>query len=301
MTSDEATRSTFEEIIRTDTKLRIFNDTVPVGILILRIDDGEVVFSNHLFREVLGVEGDEILGASWENLFVDPTNRQHLMVKFSEQSKVRNFEVQLKNTDGIAVWGLASMSVIPIEGEDLLLFAFVDITSQKEAEQRVLEIANHDDLTGLPSRRLFSDRLRMAMERANRAKSEMALLFIDLDDFKIVNDTLGHDAGDFVLTETANRLKNCVRKPDTVARIGGDEFVVIIEHQNVASAEIVKERINERLRQEISTPRGPATVGASIGIAFFPGDGNSENELLRSADNAMYESKEVAKRDIGKP
>jgi diguanylate cyclase (GGDEF)-like protein len=127
----------------------------------------------------------------------------------------------------------------------------------------------------------------------------MALLFIDLDNFKAVNDTLGHDAGDAVLKETAKRLKECVRKPDTVARLGGDEFVVIIEHQNVANATIVAERIIESVKQEIQTPEGLVTIGASIGVALFPGDGKSEKELLKAADRAMYSIKVGTKGAVG--
>jgi diguanylate cyclase (GGDEF)-like protein/PAS domain S-box-containing protein len=291
--------STFEQIVRNDGRLRIFNDTVPVGILVLRIEDGEVVFSNRLFHEILGADGDQILGASWDQFFVDPAERQNMMVKFVEENEIRNFEVQLNHVDGGIVWGLTSMSAIPIENEDLLLFAFIDVTPLKEAEAKIQALANYDALTELPSRRLFSDRLKMAMERATRAGSDMALMFIDLDDFKVVNDTLGHDAGDFVLKETANRLKNCVRKPDTVARIGGDEFVVVIEHQNVAHATIVGERIVNSLKQEIKSPDGTVTIGASIGVAFFPGNGKSEKELLRAADKAMYNVKGATKGTIG--
>jgi len=146
---------------------------------------------------------------------------------------------------------------------------------------------------------LFTDRLGKAMNRAERAETEMGLLFIDLDGFKAVNDTLGHEAGDLVLKEVAVRLRDCVRKPDTVARLGGDEFIVIIEHQNTKNAKIVGERIVNSLKLPIDTPEGTANIGASIGIAFFPGDGKTEDELLKAADTAMYKVKKNTKGAVG--
>lgn len=294
-----AKESSFELLVRNDENLRVFNDTVPAGILILRVDDGKVIFSNRFFHETLGAGGDQILGSSWEDFFVDPEERQNLMIQFVEQDEVRNFEIRLRHKDGGIIWGLTSMASIPIENEDLLMFAFIDVTQLKEAEARILALANYDPLTDLPSRRLFSDRLGKAMDRAQRAALDMAILFIDLDGFKEVNDTLGHEAGDHVLKEVARRLRGCIRKPDTAARLGGDEFIVIIEHQNIANATIVGERIVNSLSQPIDTPDGVTTIGASIGVAFFPGDGKTEDELLKAADKAMYKVKKGAKGAVG--
>ena len=186
-----AKETSFELLVRNDENLRVFNDTVPAGILILRVDDGKVIFSNRFFHETLGAGGDQILGSSWEDFFVDPEERQNLMIQFVEQDEVRNFEIRLRHKEGGTIWGLTSMASIPIENEDLLMFAFIDVTQLKEAEARILALANYDPLTDLPSRRLFSDRLGKAMDRAQRAALDMAILFIDLDGFKEVNDTLG--------------------------------------------------------------------------------------------------------------
>ncbi len=289
----------FEELIRHDEKLKVFNDTVPAGILILRVDDGRVIFSNRFFHETLGAGGERMLGSSWDEFFVDGEERQDLMVEFVRHDEVRNFELRLKHKSGSVVWGLASMSAIPIENEDLLLFAFIDITPLKEAEAKIEALANYDTLTELPTRRLFSDRLQNAMERAERAGTKMAVLFIDLDGFKAVNDSMGHEAGDLVLKEVAKRLRGCVRKPDSVARLGGDEFIVIIEHQNVEDATIVGERVVERLGWPIELPDGYANIGASVGVAFFPGDGRTEGEILKAADEAMYNIKKSTKGAVG--
>ncbi|NQV83085.1 MAG: sensor domain-containing diguanylate cyclase [Rhodospirillales bacterium] len=289
----------FESLVRHDQKLKVFNDTVPAGILVLRVDDGQVIFSNRFFHEILGADGNHVFGESWDEFFVDSEERQNLMIEFIEKDEVRNFELRLRHKNGGIVWGLASMSSIPIEDEDLLLFAFIDVTPLKEAEAKIQALANYDNLTELPSRRLFSDRLTKAMDRAERAETNMAVLFIDLDGFKAVNDTLGHEAGDLVLKEVALRLRDCIRKPDTVARLGGDEFIVIIEHQNTENATIVGERIVNSLSQPIETPEGAANIGASIGIAFFPKDGKTEDQLLKAADQAMYKVKKTSKGAVG--
>ncbi|MBL4690751.1 MAG: sensor domain-containing diguanylate cyclase [Rhodospirillales bacterium] len=289
----------FELMVLNDEKLKVFNDTVPAGILVLRVDDGRVIYSNRFFQETLGADGEQVFGESWDEFFVDSEERQNLMIKFVENDEVRNFELRLRHKNGGIVWGLASMSSIPIEDEDLLMFAFIDVTQLKEAEAKIQALANYDTLTELPSRLLFTDRLGKAMNRAERAETEMGLLFIDLDGFKAVNDTLGHEAGDLVLKEVAVRLRDCVRKPDTVARLGGDEFIVIIEHQNTKNAKLVGERIVNSLGLPIDTPEGTANIGASIGIAFFPGDGKTEDELLKAADTAMYKVKKNTKGAVG--
>ena len=123
---------------------------MPVGIL-LGVDDGKVVVPNVFFREILGADGDQILGASWDQFFADPDERQKLMIKFIEEDMVRNFEIELNHVDGSSVWGLTSMSTIPIEDEELLLFAFIDVTPLKEAEAKSQALANYDALTELPS------------------------------------------------------------------------------------------------------------------------------------------------------
>jgi PAS domain S-box-containing protein len=203
-------------MLKSDQKLRVFNETVPAGILILGVDDGRVIFANRFFEEQLGANGSDLLGKSWERFFVDPDQREKFLVEFVEKNSVRNFELRLKGEGNKEVWGLSSLSSVAIEDEDLLLFAFVDISELKEAEAQIRQLANFDALTDLPTRHLITDRLETAIARAKRNKTEFALLFVDLDGFKAVNDNLGHDAGDEVLIEVAKRLQQSVREPDTI-------------------------------------------------------------------------------------
>lgn len=170
---------------------------------------------------------------------------------------------------------------------------FSDITKRKRDEQKIRHQANFDSLTGLPNRSLFSDRFSRAIDRAERDKKRVALLFIDLDRFKHINDTLGHPAGDQLLQETAKRLLACVRKSDTVARLGGDEFTVILpdvkEIHNIEDSVI---KILDQLSQPYKLEGNNAFVSGSIGVTVYPDDGTSIDNLLRNADSAMYRAKE---------
>jgi len=285
----------FESLLLTDERLRAFNETVPAGILIVAVEDGRVLFSNRFFNEVLGFEGAGILGHGWRDLFVDHADRERMLVTFIEQGEVRNFELRLRRPDGRLVWGLASLSEIPIRGEDLLLFAFVDISALKEAEEEIRRLANHDSLTGLRTLRSFRDLVEEALARARREQTEFAILFVDLDRFKPVNDTFGHEAGDFVLKEVARRLHSCVRATDTVGRIGGDEFVVLAEKISVRLARKIAARIVAEMERPFPLPNGEVRIGASLGIALYPRHGDGLDSLMKAADDAMYRVKRTTK------
>jgi diguanylate cyclase (GGDEF)-like protein len=174
-----------------------------------------------------------------------------------------------------------------------------NITKRKLAEDRLREMAQHDFLTGLPNRSLFSDRLQQAITNCRRNGSRLAFLFIDLDRFKPINDTLGHAVGDLLLQELALRMTNCVRDSDTIARIGGDEFVALL--RNVDSEESAFE-VGEKLRLAISQPFDLAGqllgVSASIGIALYPDHGSNELELSTHADMAMYCAKNNGRDNV---
>ncbi|MBI4967326.1 MAG: GGDEF domain-containing protein [Rhodospirillales bacterium] len=285
----------FERLILGDERLRAFNDTVPAGILLVRVQDGSVLFTNRFFNDVLGFEGAGVLGNSWRDLFVDLSDRERLLLKFVEEGSVRNFELRLRRPDGRIVWGLASMADIPIEGEELLLFAFVDITALKEAEEEIRKLANHDALTGLPTLRLLKDLFADALARAKRDHTQFGLFFIDLDGFKNVNDGQGHEAGDRVLQEMGRRILGCIRESDTVARIGGDEFLVLAEKLTPDLALTIAKRIVERAGLPFDMPEGLATIGASVGVALYPAHGASLEALMKAADAAMYQVKRTTK------
>jgi diguanylate cyclase (GGDEF)-like protein len=157
--------------------------------------------------------------------------------------------------------------------------------------QELAHRAQHDSLTGLPNRSLALDRLQQAIRRAERHRHPVAVMFADLNGFKPINDTFGHDFGDKVLRKTAERLKRSVREADTVARLGGDEFLVILEQCTEDKALSAAQTLATIVEQPVATVEGPVSVTMSIGIAMYPQHGTSGRQLLRAADAAMYRSK----------
>lgn len=171
----------------------------------------------------------------------------------------------------------------------------------KRQQERLQHTAQYDELTDLPNRRLLHDRLETALIRARRNRDCMALLYLDLDRFKEINDNYGHAAGDVLLREAADRLKRCVRDADTVARIGGDEFIVLLEGLHARDdAALVADKIRTALQRPVSVNTDVLTVSPSIGIAFYPEHGEEAQALLRHADTAMYAAKNAAKSMAGK-
>lgn len=170
---------------------------------------------------------------------------------------------------------------------------YIDMTERKRAEERIRVMALQDALTGLPNRLNFNEQAQQTLERAERKKQRFALLFLDLDGFKKVNDTLGHDAGDELLKKVASRLNEAVRQTDIVARLGGDEFVVLLHDMvDVVAACDIADQIIARLAKPFILTFGTAQIGTSIGIALYPDHGQTREGLLRVADKAMYAAKE---------
>ena len=174
---------------------------------------------------------------------------------------------------------------------------FTDLTEYRLVEEQIVYLASHDEVTGLPNRSLFLDRLDVALRQSAREKTRVAVLFIDLDGFKAVNDRLGHEAGDMVLHQVAVRLVARVRASDTVARFGGDEFTVILNQvSNALDVSRVAQSIIDELTRPFTVKRATAMIGASVGIALFPDDGETGDDLIRAADQAMYAVKHAGKR-----
>ncbi|MAY68320.1 MAG: hypothetical protein CMM77_14495 [Rhodospirillaceae bacterium] len=174
---------------------------------------------------------------------------------------------------------------------------FTDLTEYRLAEQQIAYMASHDEVTGLPNRSLFLDRLDVALRQAAREKNRIAVLFIDLDGFKAVNDRLGHEAGDIILHQVAVRLVARVRASDTVARYGGDEFTVILNQiSNAQDVSRVAQSIVDELTRPFTAKRETVMIGASVGIALYPEHAETADALIRIADKAMYEVKHSGKR-----
>jgi len=209
---------------------------------------------------------------------------------------LRAAEMRAMRRDGEAFPMELSLSEMHLGGVSHFIGIVRDIKERKEAEQKIDYLAHHDFLTGLPNRAYFSEILNHSIALAKRERGHLAVLFLDLDGFKKINDTLGHKAGDLLLQGVAQRLTASVRESDTVARIGGDEFILLL--QSVSSPEnaaATAQKIIENLAAAFDLNETSGRVGASIGIALYPQHGEQFEELLRRADEAMYQSKQNGK------
>jgi diguanylate cyclase (GGDEF)-like protein/PAS domain S-box-containing protein len=204
--------------------------------------------------------------------------------------------------DGSVKWVLARGMVVSRDARGMplrMIGTHADITARKAAEERVLRMANYDALTDLPNRTLISDRLQQAVIKARRDKTHMAVMFLDLDQFKPVNDTMGHEVGDHLLKQVAERLLDCVRASDTVARLGGDEFVVLLPTiEQKQDATVVAEKILHALNQPFVVAGNTLHISSSIGIAAYPEHGDDEKLLLINADIAMYNAKKGGRNNF---
>jgi diguanylate cyclase (GGDEF)-like protein len=181
-------------------------------------------------------------------------------------------------------------------GPKYYIYIFSDISERKEAQKRIEYLAHHDPLTGLPNRLLLCDRVAQAQAQAHRMQSRVALMFLDLDRFKTINDSLGHPVGDALLKEVVERLKGCVRESDTISRQGGDEFIILLNDVRDGEAIArVADKIHQRMADPIVLGSHTLSTSFSIGIAIYPDDGSDFDTLLQKADTAMYHAKEAGR------
>ena len=211
---------------------------------------------------------------------------------------VKAFDLELTKKDGTKSFNEISASLIRNYKGKPIGFRGIsrDITERKQSEEKIRQMAYHDSLTGLPNRKLFSDRLGIALAQAQRNQKKVGIAMLDLDNFKGVNDTLGHDVGDLLLKATAERLSAALRKSDTLARFGGDEFVLILPDLKVIDDAIpVAQKIVDSFYKPFLIDTHQLVVTMSIGIAFYPNDGTDEDILLKNADIAMYQAKQAGR------
>ncbi len=270
-------------------------DRSPDAILVHRGD--RVIFGNQAASRLFGADASGQLGGREVLDLVHPEFRETITKRIdrveAEHVEAPYLEQRILRLDGTVVDVEVSSAPVFYGGQWSVQSILRDITERKELQEKIWRQANFDTLTGVPNRMLFHDRLHQAIERARRENYRVAVLFIDLDHFKEINDSMGHEAGDCLLRMVAERLQEAVRQSDTVARLGGDEFTVIMprvsETDHVA---VVAGRILESLATPFELPAGRGDISGSIGIALFPDDGAKIDELLVSADAAMYRAKQ---------
>jgi len=261
--------------------------------------DGLIEYVNGRFCDITGYQPEDVIGRTLEcmrGMTCTATEADDdLPTLISAQKQDWEGEVECMRKNGDSFWSAITVSAVRDSRGNLINFVVsgVDITELKVASQRMQQLALFDSLTGLANRRLFLDRLEQAINGARRHQRQVALLFLDLDQFKRINDTLGHDAGDLLLLTVADRLKSCVRGQDTVARLGGDEFTILLNdvrkshHVTVAAKNILR-----TLKAPIRLQNQEVIVSTSIGVTVAPSDSDEPETLMKNADLALYRAKE---------
>ena len=260
--------------------------------------DGRILDGNDAIARMFGYRDREELlahGTAY-SLYNSEEDRNRLMAQLREHGTLSNVEVHMRRRDGTPVWVIESMTLLDngvIEG------TIVDITERKTAQEQMEYQAYHDALTGLPNRLLFRDRIEIALAHARRHRTAAAVMFLDLDQFKLVNDSLGHTVGDVLLQEVATRLVLAIRADDTVARMGGDEFTVLLtDVKDPGASAVVAQKLLDAISQPMVIEGHELYITTSIGIARSPEDGSDAEMLLKRADGAMYRAKEAGRNNF---
>ncbi len=284
--AEEKYRAIFEEAV-----LGIFQAT----------PDGRLLDINRAFASIHGFESPqqmlEEVSQNSNQLFVDKRQISKWTSILEEHGIIRSTEVEILDRQAKHKWVLVNIRVVRNADGDIILHegTVEDITVRKLAQQQVDFLAYYDSLTGLPNRTLLKDRLSKALATSRRTGSGVAVLFLDLNRFKVINDSLGHSFGDLLLQQVANRLKGVLREHDTVSRVGGDEFLLVLTGVScVAEVEKTATRIVESITGEYSIQNRTLSVSCSVGISIFPEHGRDGETLIKNADAAMYCAKERA-------
>ena len=302
---DVTKRKHAEESLRqAEEKYRaIFEDAV-VGIFQIT-PEGRPLSINRALAHMHGFDSPEqfLLEVSdvGSQIFVNPGQMSEMTKDLEQHSVIHGVEIEIYCRDRTKKWVVANMRAGRASNGAIAILegTIEDITDRKNAEQRVQFLAYYDALTGLPNRTLLRDRIATALAGARRRKEKLAVLFLDLDRFKIINDSLGHSIGDLLLQEVAERLKTWVRGQDTVSRVGGDEFVIVLTGiANETNAERAAEKIVNTISTEFSIGGHVLNISCSIGVSIFPRHGTDAEMLIKNADAAMYCAKQNGSKRI---
>jgi len=290
-----------EALRKTERKYRTIFENAVEGIY-QTSPSGRFLSANPALARILGYDSPEdITGTIYDigtQMYMDPNRRKEFAKRILRRGEVIDFVSKIRRRDGRIIWVTENARLVRDNDGNIICYegSLEDITLRKKAEDQLKRQAFHDPLTGLPNRALFLDHLRMAMERGRRRKHIYAVLYMDLDRFKVINDSLGHDTGDELLRSVAHVLKTCGRSMDTVARFGGDEFAILLEEINAPKDAItIARRILDGVRQPFDIRGHEVFTSASLGIVLKTEGYDRPEALLRDADTAMYRAKELGK------
>jgi diguanylate cyclase (GGDEF)-like protein/PAS domain S-box-containing protein len=297
---DITDRKQAEKALRESEELfRSYLEHAPDGIYMSDLE-GNFLYGNSKCEEMIGYRREELIGKNLLELNILPgkylDKAAQLLQANIEGKSTGPDEFDLITKEGRLIPVEINTGVVQRMGQVIVLASVRDITERKQTDEKIQQMAYHDSLTGLPNRKLFSDRLAIALAHAQRNQKGVAVTMLDLDNFKNVNDNLGHDVGDLLLKAAAERLSAALRKGDTVARFGGDEFVLILpDLKGIEDAIQVAQKIVDSFRQPFLIDTHQLIVTTSIGIAVYPHDGTDEGILLKNADIAMYQVKQTGR------
>ncbi len=291
VTRSNRAESTLE---KTNEFLKNILETISDAVFALDVS-GRFTLANQRLAQMTGYKHHELIGMSFKDVFVSDfsTDVQRLLKMAGESHKEKRFEARMVQLDGHQ--RTITCGLVPLKQNDRVIGIVgtaADITERKAAEQRIEHLAYHDPLTNLPNRRLLNDRLTMALSQARRDGRMVAVLFLDLDRFKSINDSLGHRTGDALLQELGARLQGCVRAGDTVARMGGDEFVFLLPAIDIVEqATTVARKVLDVIRKPFTIEGREFVVTGCMGVSLYPSHAHDADTLIKQADIALFESK----------
>jgi len=290
-----------EEAANNAKRIQSILNAMEEGLVTLN-EDGKIVSANNAMSIIFGYARSDFIGMELSNLVKTRKIQtvEHISALLNEQvdgSNVYKADEQGQHQNGSAIPLKIDIREVYLEHEKHYTVLFRNVSEQYEAEKLIRHMAWHDSLTGLANRNLLSERLDEALKLARRLEKKVAVMILDLDKFKPVNDLHGHATGDKLLKVVAERLMKCAREVDTVARLGGDEFAIVFTNiEDDANIITIADRIIHSIQQPVEIDGNVIQIGTSIGISFFPGDSDTPTELIRMADVALYQAKEDGRR-----
>ncbi|MDM5331703.1 bifunctional diguanylate cyclase/phosphodiesterase [Neobacillus sp. CF12] len=286
-------------LMEAEAKYRSLIENSLVGVYIMQ--DGKLVYVNPRLCEMSGYKCEELLGLSVSEFIYPedlPIVSENIRKRLSNETGMIKYEYRALRKDNSVITFELYGSKIVYNGRDAIIGTVIDITERKNTEKMIKHMAYHDQLTELPNRYLLREKVNEAIINSRKCNCHFALLFLDLDRFKAINDTMGHEIGDKVLIEIAERLKECVSDNDIISRYGGDEFSILLTDSEIRRASEVADKIITKLSSPITLYHHDLLVTPSIGITVFPTHGESFDTLIKNADLAMYHAKSLGRNNF---
>ncbi|HEY2781700.1 MAG TPA: EAL domain-containing protein [Steroidobacteraceae bacterium] len=302
-----ALRRYFRHQRSVDARYKALIDQANDGIVIVDSHSHQVLYTNPAFLSRLGYTNEEAQALTLTDIFVDGNaTPDSVLSRLVEADSQMALNLQQRCKSGAFFDTEVRCNALDVDGRDVLAYVTHDVSLRRKAEQQLIEnqqrldkMAHHDQLTGLPNRHYLTAFLPQAIDEAKAANTMLGVVFLDLDRFKHINDTRGHETGDKLLQEVASRLRSCVRDSDVVIRMGGDEFVVVFRNvRNYDEVTLGAGRIIETLNRPIVIDRHPLQTTGSVGVSLYPRDGANMIELLKHSDTAMYQAKDRGRNNV---